>query len=34
MFEQISFLAYFAKQIAGLPEGAEVRIVNVPVGEI
>jgi hypothetical protein len=26
MFEQLSFLAYLAKQIAGLSEGAEVRI--------
>ncbi len=36
MFEQVSFSADFAKQIAGLPEGAEVRIkvINVPNGEI
>ena len=36
MFEQISFSADFAKQIAGLPEGAEVtiKVINVPGGEI
>ncbi len=36
MFEQISFLADFAKQIAGLPQGAEVtiKVINVPSGEI
>ena len=36
MFEQIGFLADLAKQIAGLPKGAEIRIrvINVPGGEI
>ena len=36
MFEQISFLADLAKQIASLPEGAQVRIkvVNAPGDEI
>jgi hypothetical protein len=36
MLEQISFLADFAKHIAGLPEVAEVKIkvINVPGGEI
>jgi hypothetical protein len=36
VFEQLRFLADFAKQIVELPEGAEIRIkvINVPNGEI
>jgi hypothetical protein len=36
MLEQISFLADFAEQINGLPEGSEVKtkVINVPRGEI
>ena len=36
MFDRISFLADFARQIAGIPEGTkmEIKVVNLPEGEI